>query len=100
MALAPKLELRQGQQLVMTPQLQQAIRLLQLSNVELSTFVEAEVERNPLLERDDAEPEPVREAAPVGQVASGEGDNDWVAGEGPTLNGSTHRHGRHQRHPV
>jgi len=46
MALVPKLELRQGQQLVMTPQLQQAIRLLQLSNVELCTFVEAEVERN------------------------------------------------------
>ena len=58
MALAPKLELRQGQQLVMTPQLQQAIRLLQLSNVELCTFVEAEVERNPLLERDEAAPEP------------------------------------------
>ena len=50
MALLPKLELRQGQQLVMTPQLQQAIRLLQLSNVELCSFVEAEVERNPLLE--------------------------------------------------
>ena len=58
MALAPKLELRQGQQLVMTPQLQQAIRLLQLSNVELCTFVEAEVERNPLLERDEVAPEP------------------------------------------
>ena len=54
MALATKLELRQGQQLVMTPQLQQAIRLLQLSNVELSAFVEAELESNPLLERDEA----------------------------------------------
>ena len=46
MALVTKLELRQGQQLVMTPQLQQAIRLLQLSNVELSSFVEAELESN------------------------------------------------------
>jgi len=54
MALATKLELRQGQQLVMTPQLQQAIRLLQLSNFELTQYVEAELERNPLLERDDA----------------------------------------------
>ena len=40
MALSAKLELRQGQQLVMTPQLQQAIRLLQLSNMELAQFVE------------------------------------------------------------
>ena len=58
MALLPKLELRQGQQLVMTPQLQQAIRLLQLSNVELCSFVEAEVERNPLLEAEAVAPEP------------------------------------------
>lgn len=53
MALSAKLELRQGQQLVMTPQLQQAIRLLQLSNLELMEFVDSELERNPLLERDD-----------------------------------------------
>jgi len=58
--LTPKLELRQGQQLVMTPQLQQAIRLLQLSNLELGTFVETELERNPLLERDEATREPVQ----------------------------------------
>ena len=70
MALSAKLELRQGQQLVMTPQLQQAIKLLQLSNMELNAFVETELERNPLLERgeeagvpaasgvDRAEPEP------------------------------------------
>jgi RNA polymerase sigma-54 factor len=63
MALVPKLELRQGQQLVMTPQLQQAIRLLQLSNVELCSFVEAEVERNPLLEREEVGPEPGPETA-------------------------------------
>ncbi len=53
MALSAKLELRQGQQLVMTPQLQQAIRLLQLSNMELTEFVDAELERNPLLEREE-----------------------------------------------
>jgi RNA polymerase sigma-54 factor len=53
MAIAPKLEMRQGQQLVLTPQLQQAIKLLQLSNLELAAFVEAELERNPLLERDE-----------------------------------------------
>ncbi|MDO9336853.1 MAG: RNA polymerase factor sigma-54 [Caulobacter sp.] len=56
MSLGPRLELRQGQGLVITPQLQQAIKLLQLSNIELEAFVEAELERNPLLQR-DAEPE-------------------------------------------
>jgi RNA polymerase sigma-54 factor len=53
MALTQRLELRQGQSLVMTPQLQQAIKLLQMSNLELQSFVEAELERNPLLERDE-----------------------------------------------
>ena len=53
MALSTRLEMRQGQQLVMTPQLQQAIRLLQLSNLELSEFVDQELERNPLLEREE-----------------------------------------------
>jgi len=51
--LGQKLEIRQGQGLVMTPQLQQAIKLLQLNNLELAEFVEAELERNPLLERDE-----------------------------------------------
>jgi RNA polymerase sigma-54 factor len=51
--LSQKLDMRQGQSLVMTPQLQQAIKLLQLSNLELAEFVEGELERNPLLERDE-----------------------------------------------
>src|SRR4051812_13656616 len=50
-----RLEIRQGQSLVMTPQLQQAIKLLQLSNLELAEYVEAELEKNPLLERDESE---------------------------------------------
>jgi len=49
MAMKHSLDMRQGQSLVMTPQLQQAIKLLQLSNQELAEFVEAELERNPLL---------------------------------------------------
>ncbi|WDI31765.1 RNA polymerase factor sigma-54 [Hyphococcus flavus] len=53
MALAPKLELRQSQQLVMTPQLQQAIKLLQLSNLELAEYVDDQLEQNPFLERDE-----------------------------------------------
>ncbi len=55
MALTQRLELRQGQTLVMTPQLQQAIKLLQMSNHELQEFVEEELEKNPLLERGDAD---------------------------------------------
>ncbi|MGB7206105.1 MAG: RNA polymerase factor sigma-54 [Anderseniella sp.] len=53
MALSQKLQMRQGQSLVMTPQLQQAIKLLQMSNYELQAFVESELESNPLLERDE-----------------------------------------------
>jgi RNA polymerase sigma-54 factor len=52
-----RLELRQSQALVMTPQLQQAIKMLQLSNLELSAFVEAEIEQNPLLEPGEREAE-------------------------------------------
>lgn len=50
MALSPRLDLRQSQQLVMTPQLQQAIKLLQLNNLELNGFLADEIEKNPLLE--------------------------------------------------
>ena len=53
-ALTQRLDLRQSQSLVMTPQLQQAIKLLQLSNVEVAAYVEQELEQNPLLERDDS----------------------------------------------
>ena len=51
MALTQKLQLRQSHALVMTPQLMQAIKLLQLSNLDLAAYVEGELERNPLLER-------------------------------------------------
>jgi RNA polymerase sigma-54 factor len=56
MSLGPRLDLRQSQALVMTPQLRQAIKLLQSSNLEVSAFVAEELERNPLLERDEREP--------------------------------------------
>ena len=51
MALTQRLEVRQSQALVMTPQLMQAIKLLQLSNLDLVAYVDGELERNPLLER-------------------------------------------------
>ncbi len=53
MSMAPQLAVRQGQSLVMTPQLLQSIRLLQLSQLELDQFIAAEIEKNPLLKRDD-----------------------------------------------
>src|SRR4029079_10463732 len=51
MALSQRLEVRQSQALVMTPQLMQAIKLLQLSSLDLAAYVDGELERNPLLER-------------------------------------------------
>ncbi|RUT30345.1 RNA polymerase sigma-54 factor [Arsenicitalea aurantiaca] len=53
MGLTPRLEVRQSQSLTLTPQLMQSIRLLQLSHLELNAFVDAELLRNPLLERED-----------------------------------------------
>lgn len=72
MALGARLELRQGQGLVITPQLQQAIKLLQLSNMELEAYVEGELERNPLLQRDerDSESESAPEPREVENYAS------------------------------
>lgn len=67
MALSARLELRQGQSLVITPQLQQAIKLLQLSNLELEAYVDGELERNPLLDREDRDgaAEPEADAGPA-----------------------------------
>ena len=84
MALGPKLQLRQTQSLVMTPQLLQSIRLLQLPHAELERFVESEIERNPFLERaDEGE---AGEAPDVEARASGEtGEADWFT---PSLDAS------------
>ncbi len=72
MALTPRLDQRQTQALVMTPQLQQAIKLLQMSNFELADYITQELERNPLLEREDAEPGEL-EPAPEADAAAGDG---------------------------
>lgn len=55
MAIIPKLEIRQSQSLLMTPQLRQAINLLQLSNLELNDLIDQELENNPLLEKEELE---------------------------------------------
>jgi len=54
MALGPRLDLRQSQSLVMTPQLQQAIKLLALSNLEIEAFIGEQLDANPLLEMGEA----------------------------------------------
>ena len=85
MTLAPRLDLRQSQSLVMTPQLQQAIKLLQLSNLELTAFIEQELESNPLLEREDArEAETAAPAEPQLDTRSQADESllDPVGGEG------------------
>lgn len=69
MALGPRLDLRQSQSLVMTPQLQQAIKLLALSNLEIEAFIAEEVERNPLLDAERDGPDvPAQDSA----------DEDWA----------------------
>jgi len=55
MALEPKLFQKLSQQLVMTPQLRQAIKILQVSRTELETLIENELEENPVLEEGQAE---------------------------------------------
>jgi RNA polymerase sigma-54 factor len=97
MAITTKLELRQTHSLVMTPQLQQAIKLLQLSNMELASFVETELERNPLLERAESDEtggpaEPATEPAATSSEENSEeegasagapsGEADAEAGDG------------------
>ncbi len=58
MSISQRQEIKQTQSLVMTPQLQQAIKLLQLTNIEINEFVGQEIERNPLLElADPSKPE-------------------------------------------
>src|SRR6478736_7184733 len=80
MALSQRLEFRQSQALVMTPQLMQAIKLLQLSSLDLVAYVDAELERNPLLERgDDDEGAPAAE--PQEMQAGDPAPSDWSADE-------------------
>ena len=79
MAATQRLELRQRQSLVMTPQLQQAIKLLQLSNMELAAEVDRELEQNPLLDRDEGANDSLLEGPSVDQQAeaadsAGEGE--------------------------
>jgi RNA polymerase sigma-54 factor len=82
MALSTRLVMRQGQALVMTPQLLQAIKLLQFSNVELAAYIDEELEKNPLLDRADERPDVEIEAPSMATASEGEGaagDDDRVS---------------------
>jgi RNA polymerase sigma-54 factor len=80
MALSQRLEFRQSHALVMTPQLMQAIKLLQLSRLDLAAYVDAELERNPLLERGDDEEGPVAPETP--EPSNDEpSPSDWTGDE-------------------
>ncbi|MEO9774235.1 RNA polymerase factor sigma-54 [Roseibium sp.] len=91
MAISTKLEMRQSQSLVMTPQLMQAIKLLQMSNLDLVAYVEAELERNPLLEKTDSgetgadgdtgsegNSEPFADGAGTPAASEEPGSGDWM----------------------
>src|SRR6185503_19079606 len=90
MALTQRLEFRQSQALVMTPQLMQAIKLLQLSNLDLTAYVEGELERNPLLERTGEGPGEANQPGEGATAGAGEGsyeapDGEWAKAD---VNGS------------
>jgi RNA polymerase sigma-54 factor len=76
MGLGARLQLRQSQSLVMTPQLLQSIRLLQFTQLELDKFIDEEIERNPLLERAEAEDGPEDEA-PRAEPSAEDGVDEW-----------------------
>ena len=82
-SFAPRLDLRQSQSLVMTPQLRQAIQLLQYTNIEAGAFIEEELLKNPLLERDDGgETVSALEPAPPPALAESGADSATLAESG------------------
>ncbi len=81
MALSAKLTMRQGQTMVLTPQLLQAIKLLQMPNLELTQFIENELASNPLLERAEEREDPHAEPQDGADAADAPAEpGDW-AGE-------------------
>jgi RNA polymerase sigma-54 factor len=103
MAMSAKLDLRQSQALVMTPQLQQAIKLLQLSSIELAAYVEQELEQNPLLEQDrtDGEAPDDTPETTVEPAASGDaGIADDVYGPSGKLDGKGDYHADDEAAPA
>ena len=82
MALGPRLDLRQSQSLVMTPQLQQAIKLLAASNLEIETFIGEALEANPLLEAGSVSAENVGEPGEPDDIPREEFTSDQLMAQG------------------
>lgn len=78
--MSQRLDLKQSQNLIMTPQLQQAIKLLQLNNLEIAEFIEEEIAENPLLEKQDVEPRDSNEAEEARDVKVEKTQEDFDAG--------------------
>jgi RNA polymerase sigma-54 factor len=82
MALSAKLQLRQSQSLVMTPQLMQSIKLLQFTHAELERFIDEEIERNPLLERIEPQQDAATDQLQKERADEAPGD-DWYETDAP-----------------
>ena len=80
--MKPTLQFRLSQHLTLTPQLQQSIRLLQLSTVELNQEIERLLMENPVLEREDAEPESAPPAPPGSAPQGGEASRESATQSG------------------
>lgn len=80
-AVVPRLELRQSQSLVMTQQLQQSIKLLQLSSIELAEFVAQELEKNPLLAAEEQEGNAERQEESEGEETNAESETQEESSE-------------------
>jgi RNA polymerase sigma-54 factor len=93
MALTQRLLIRQSQALVMTPQLMQAIKLLQLSNLDLVAYVEGELERNPLLDRSADDPEPSAETNGTTVDRGRRDGEEWSEREIGPANGAVEHRG-------
>ena len=91
MALSAKLAMRQGQSMVLTPQLLQAIKLLQMPSNELSAFIEAELERNPLLDRAEDSRDPERHEPAAETAAADPTPGDWATDTLPVGTGELAR---------
>ncbi len=76
MALNSRLDIGQSQSLVMTPQLQQAIKLLQLSNIDLQEFIETEISSNPMLDWEESTLEDSSKSSEDFQESSNDSDSD------------------------
>jgi len=88
MSLGLRLDLKQSQQLVMTPQLQQAIKLLQMTNLEVTGYVDQELAENPFLDGEragDGASEAVEASAATAEAPLDERwDDGWHQPDGPS----------------